>query len=189
MPVCSACGETRGLLELRDGVCRTCRDAELDRGRKEAIANERKRLDGNRAADVSEEAVFEASQSIKLTTAFEIPNREICEIVEIVGAEVAIGMNIFKDIANAWRDTFGGRSNTVQNALRDARTQCLLELRREAFRIGADAVIAVRFCYSEASVAAGTGGGILFVSVTGTAVSLADWPRRLASTSSTSGAI
>ncbi|WP_245585428.1 YbjQ family protein [Pleomorphomonas koreensis] len=140
----------------------------------EAIDRDRQMLSQDRTTDVPIASVDKAASEIILTTAFDVPGREIGKIIDIVGAEVATGMNIFKDIANAWRDTFGGRSNTVQNALRDARTQCLVELRREAFRLGADAVIAVRIAYSEASVATGTGGGILFVSATGTAVSLAD---------------
>ncbi|WP_244617060.1 YbjQ family protein [Pleomorphomonas diazotrophica] len=140
----------------------------------EAIDRDRMALNRDRAANVSVVSLDKAASSVILTTAFDIPGRETGEIVDIVGAEVAIGVNIFKDIANAWRDTFGGRSNTVQTTLRDARVQCQAELRREAFRIGADAVIGVRFAYSEASVATGTGGGILFVSATGTAVSLGD---------------
>lgn len=110
--------------------------------------------------------------SIILTTGLDIPGREIAEIVKIVAAEAALGMNVFRDIANNWRDALGGRSGSVQTILKDARESCLLDLKREAQRAGADAVIAVRLNYSEASTSAGTGGGILFVAASGTAVKL-----------------
>ena len=38
------------------------------------------------------------SQRIVLTTTAAVPNREVKEVVDIVSAEVAVGMNIFKDM-------------------------------------------------------------------------------------------
>lgn len=153
MPVCNECGKTTGFLDLLGDVCGTCRtNSEKS---KKVIQTD-----------------LEDTPDIILTTAIDIPGRQTVSIVDIVGAEVAVGMNIFKDIANAWRDTFGGRSGSTQNTLRDARAQCMLDLRREAFRLGADAVIAVRIFYSEATSSGGSGGGILIVAATGTAVKL-----------------
>ena len=106
-----------------------------------------------------------------VSTTNEIPNRQIDSIIDIVGAEAAIGLNIFKDIAANFRDFFGGRSRTVQIAVKEARTACLIELRLAAVKLGADAVIGVKFDFSELSTA-GSGGGILFVAATGTAVRL-----------------
>ena len=51
------------------------------------------------------------SQGIVLTTTASVPNREIKEVVDIVSAEVAVGMNIFKDMFSAVRDVVGGRDN------------------------------------------------------------------------------
>lgn len=174
MAICVRCGQARRDEDIQDGLCIYCRnidDLELD---DDAVDHDRRMLSRDRSASVPVASVDKAAvRDVVLTTAFDIPGRRIGQVIEIVGAEVAVGMSIFKDIANAWRDTFGGRSNSVQNTLREARTQCLVELRREAFRLDADGVIAVRFCYNEASVATGTGGGILIVSATGTAVKLA----------------
>ena len=39
-----------------------------------------------------------------LTTTPTVPGREITESVAIVAAQVAIGLNLFKDIATAWSD-------------------------------------------------------------------------------------
>ncbi|ANV27613.1 hypothetical protein BA939_23755 [Rhizobium sp. S41] len=103
-----------------------------------------------------------------LTTANSIPGFEHYEVISIVGAEAAIGINIFKDITTAVRDIIGGRSKAVQDALKQGRSLCMQELKQEAFDVGADAVIGVDFDYSELS--GGSGG--LFLAVTGTAIKL-----------------
>jgi uncharacterized protein YbjQ (UPF0145 family) len=109
-------------------------------------------------------------QKIIVTTSFDIPNRKIEHIIDIVASEAALGMNIFRDIANNWRDFVGGRANSAQMSLKDARLACLEGLKREAAAIGADAVISVDLDYNELST--GGSGGILFVAASGTAVKL-----------------
>ena len=109
------------------------------------------------------------SKRIVLTTADSVPRREITEVVEIVSAEVAVGMNIFKDFFSAVRDVVGGRAGAVQGTLRDLRGQALEELRQEASRVGADAVVGVDLDYSEFS---GGGRSMLFMVANGTAVRL-----------------
>jgi len=104
-----------------------------------------------------------------LTTTANVPNKEIKEVVAIVSAEVAVGMNIFKDMFSAVRDVVGGRAGAVQNTLRDVRGQALDELRQEASRVGADAVVGVDLDYSEFS---GGGRSMLFIVANGTAVKL-----------------
>ena len=59
------------------------------------------------------------SQRIVLATTAGVPNREIKEVVDIVSAEVAVGMNIFKDLFSAVRDVVGGRAGAVQDTLKD----------------------------------------------------------------------
>ena len=66
-------------------------------------------------------------------------------------------------------DFFGGRSESTQGVLRDARRTCLNELRKEAFSVGANAVIAVDLDYSEFS---GKGKSMLFLVASGTAVTV-----------------
>ncbi|WP_376775947.1 heavy metal-binding domain-containing protein [Rhizobium populisoli] len=58
----------------------------------------------------------------------------------------------------------------MQLALKDARTACLIELRLAAAKLDADAIIGIKFDFNELST--GSGGGILFVAATGTAVRL-----------------
>jgi len=109
------------------------------------------------------------SARVVLTTTANVPNKEIKEVVAIVSAEVAVGMNIFKDMFSAVRDVVGGRAGAVQNTLRDLRGQALEELRQEASRVGADAVVGVDLDYSEFS---GGGRSMLFIVENGTAVKL-----------------
>lgn len=117
----------------------------------------------------------DAANNIVLTTSIDVPNRTTKEVISIVAFEAAIAMNILKDIANNWRDFFGGRSATSQNALKETREACLAGLREEAFAVGADAVIAVDFTYNQIGTI--NGGGILFVAATGTAVKLDPPPK------------
>ncbi|GLK67005.1 UPF0145 protein [Hansschlegelia plantiphila] len=113
-----------------------------------------------------------AASSIVVTTAPDIPYAPTAEVIDIISAEVAVGMNFFKDLAIAWKDGYGGRSGTLQNELRDARQACLRELRREALLLGANAVVAVDLDYSEFQGAV-AGSNMFFVVATGTAVKLA----------------
>ena len=107
------------------------------------------------------------SSKVVLTTTASVPNKEIKEVVDIVSAEVAVGMNIFKDLFSAVRDFIGGRAGAVQDTLRDLRGQALEELRQEASRVGAGAVVDVDLDYSEFS---GGGKSMLFIVANGTAV-------------------
>lgn len=58
-------------------------------------------------------------------------------------------MNLFLDMFVGLTDVFGGRSESSQRVLRDARHTCLRELKKEAAELGANAVIAIEMNYSE----------------------------------------
>ena len=114
-----------------------------------------------------EERIQLLSGKIKLTTAPSLEGYKIVETIDIVTAECVFGMNIFRDFFAGMSDLFGGRSKASQKILRDARIQCLNELRIEANELDANAVIAVDLDYSEIS---GKGKGMLFLVASGTAV-------------------
>lgn len=109
----------------------------------------------------------ERARSMIITTAPSIEGYRVTETIEIVSAECAYGINVFKDFFTSVSDVFGGRSNSIQNVLRDARRKCLAELKVEALDVGANAVISVDLDYSEFS---GGGKSMLFLVATGTAV-------------------
>ena len=104
-------------------------------------------------------------EAVMLTTET-APNLNITERIEIVTAECAFGMNIFKDLFAGVRDIVGGRSKAVQNTLRDSRRTALYELKKEAYEVGANAVVGVDLDYMEMS----SGGSMVLLVASGTAV-------------------
>ena len=106
-----------------------------------------------------------AIEAILLTTET-APNLNITKRIEIVTAECAFGMNIFKDLFAGVRDIVGGRSEAVQKTMRDSRRTALYELKREAYEVGANAVVGVDLDYVELS---STGSMVMLVA-SGTAV-------------------
>lgn len=151
-----------------------CEDGELlpqeevERRRADKSARIAKALNDGDYSSLSVEEIDEIAGDIVLTTAFEISNAEIKTEVEIISAECVFGMNLFKDVFRSFTDIFGGRSQTTQNTLRDARKTVLTELRREAKTSGADAVIGVSFSYQE--ISGGNSGGLIMLVASGTAV-------------------
>lgn len=107
---------------------------------------------------------------IPVSTSPFLYGQDIAEVVDVVTAECAFGMNVFKDIFMDFRDFFGGRSETVQKAFRDARKVCLTELRKEALVAGGNAVVSVSLAYNE--ISGGGKMGMLFLVASGTAVKL-----------------
>ncbi|MCV9965697.1 YbjQ family protein [Pararhizobium sp. BT-229] len=160
--LCKECSKYKPDSQVKLGICDDC----FNYGSPRTEAPNRYQAERASAADLKRK-----HESVILTTAFEIPNRKIEAVISIVASEAALGMNLFRDIANSWRDVVGGRANSAQASLKEARSSCLAELRKEAFELGADAVIAVDLDYNELST--GGAGGILFVAATGTAVKLA----------------
>ena len=117
--------------------------------------------------EIKQQLILDKASHIKLTTAFSFANEEVETELEIITAECVFGMNVFRDFFAGMTDFFGGRSEASQKVLRDARRNCLQELRLEAIDIGADGVLAVDLDHSEIS---GKGKGMLFLVASGTAV-------------------
>lgn len=161
MAQCTYCGAEISLLRISGGLCPTCS--------KRALAAESEAKNAARAeAETLQKQQSAAAARIILTTET-AHNLPVSERLDIISAEVVIGMNLFKDIASAFTDTFGGRSKNMQAGLRQAREAALSELRLEAHALGADAVVGVDLDYSEIS---GGGKSMLFLVATGTAVKL-----------------
>lgn len=157
MPKCNQCGGSFGFLDLRAGECPECR---------EKAAAAKARPDTESVEKAKAEKVALARIILTTETAHNLP---IAKRLDIISAEVVIGMHLFKDIAGVFRDVFGGRSKVMQDGLREARKSALDELRREAHALGADAVVGIDLDYSEIS---GGGKSMLFLVASGTAVTL-----------------
>jgi uncharacterized protein YbjQ (UPF0145 family) len=118
-----------------------------------------------KAERLKEETRSREIEAVLLTTET-APNLNITKRIEIVTAECAFGMNIFKDLFAGVRDIVGGRSEAVQKTMRDARKTALYELKREAYLVGANAVVGVDLDYVELSAS----GSMIMLVASGTAV-------------------
>ncbi len=103
-----------------------------------------------------------------LTTTPTIEGKPIQQYIGIVTAETIIGANIFKDIFAGIRDIVGGRSGTYERVIEEARTSALSELTQKAQAMGANAVVGVDLDFETV----GSGGSMLMVVATGTAVKI-----------------
>ena len=103
------------------------------------------------------------------TTTPSIEGREITEYMGVVVGEAILGANIFKDIFGAVRDIVGGRAGAYEEELGNARDIAFEEMEAEARMLGADAVVGIDLDYE----VIGMKGGMMMVSVSGTAVKTA----------------
>lgn len=103
-----------------------------------------------------------------VTTTPSVDGRKIEAYLGVVAGEAIVGANIFKDLFAGIRDIVGGRSAAYEQELRKAREIALTELSDNAKLLGANAVVGVDLDYE----VVGSGGSMLMVSASGTAVKL-----------------
>lgn len=99
-----------------------------------------------------------------------IEGRRITAYHGVVTGEAILGANIFKDFFAGIRDIIGGRSAAYEKELRKAREIAFAEMEQQAQGLGANAVVGIDIDYENVSM--GDSGGMLMVSVSGTAVSV-----------------
>ncbi|MGF1765804.1 heavy metal-binding domain-containing protein [Enterovibrio makurazakiensis] len=103
-----------------------------------------------------------------LTTTPTVQGRDITHYHGVVVGEAILGANIFKDVFASIRDIVGGRSAAYERELAKAREIAFEELRERAVEAGGNAVVGIDLDYE----VVGPNGGMLMVSVSGTAVTL-----------------
>ncbi len=101
-----------------------------------------------------------------LTTSDKIPGREIRETLGLVRGSTIKAKHIGKDILAALRSIVGGEIKEYTEALNEAREISTKRMIEEAEKLGADAIVCVRFTTSQVM----TGAAELLVY--GTAVKL-----------------
>lgn len=150
---CKFCGKNLSLFNKgTDDLCNGC----ISSGQSKKIEQSKK----NNSASVTPEI-----DAILLTTETQ-SDLKISHRIEIITAECAFGMNIFKDLFAGIRDIVGGRSKAVQATMREARKTALYELKKEAYEVGANAVVGVDLDYVELSAS----GSMVMLVASGTAV-------------------
>ena len=105
-----------------------------------------------------------------VVTTDSLEGRPVREYLGIVSGEAILGANILRDFFAGLRDIVGGRSAAYEEELRQAKDLALAEMAQQARERGADAILAVDLDYETISI--GSGGGMLMVSASGTAVRL-----------------
>ena len=104
------------------------------------------------------------------TTTPVIEGKRIIKYYGIVSGETIMGANIFRDLFAGIRDIVGGRSNSYEKVLREAKDSALREMEQQAAQLGANAVIGVDLDYETV----GQSGSMLMVTASGTAVFVQD---------------
>lgn len=108
--------------------------------------------------------------SLRVTTTDGVEGHKITEVLGLVSGEAILGANIFRDLFAGIRDIVGGRSAAYEEELRKAKNLAVEEMCDFARELGANAVVGVDLDYE--SIQMGSGGGMLMVSASGTAVVL-----------------
>jgi uncharacterized protein YbjQ (UPF0145 family) len=103
---------------------------------------------------------------MQVTTTPGFEGKRITHYLGIVTGEAILGANVVKDLFAGIRDIVGGRSATYEAELQRARDIALTELQARAQQLGANAVVGIDLDYE----VLGSGGSMLMVSASGTAV-------------------
>lgn len=101
-----------------------------------------------------------------ITTTSNIEGKTVKAYLGVVAGEAVMGANVFRDLFAGIRDIVGGRSGAYEKELRKAREVAFEDLEEAARALGANAIVAVDIDYE----VLGDKGGMLMVSVSGTAV-------------------
>ncbi|MFB2118419.1 heavy metal-binding domain-containing protein [Parapedobacter sp. 2B3] len=103
-----------------------------------------------------------------VTTTPQVEGQKIVKYIGLVSGETIIGANFIKDFFAGIRDIVGGRSGSYEKVLREAKETAVYEMQQYAASVGANAVVGVDLDYETL----GSGGSMLMVTASGTAVVL-----------------
>ena len=101
-----------------------------------------------------------------VTTTSNIETRKVIEYKGIVCGEVISGVNFVKDFMAGLSDFFGGRSQSYEGELINARESAIREMEERAAKMGANAILGMKLDYE----VLGQNGSMLMVTASGTAV-------------------
>lgn len=105
-----------------------------------------------------------------IVTTPSVEGHSVVRYLGLVTGDAILGANIFRDLFAGIRDIVGGRSAAYERELREAKRIALDEMAEQARGLGANAVVGVDLDFETISM--GSGGGMLMVSASGTAVAL-----------------
>ena len=114
----------------------------------------------------AEKDAHNINSNMILTTTPAIDGHTIREYKGVVFGEVITGVNFLKDFAASIRNFVGGRSESYEGELVEARQKAMDEMAQRARSLGANAVVGIDIDYE----VLGADNGMLMVTASGTAV-------------------
>lgn len=78
---------------------------------------------------------------VRLFTTPILDGLTIKEYKDVVIVRNVRAVNVIRDFFTAFRDIFGGRSESYQEVMREMQTEVIAEIKEEAGRLGANAII------------------------------------------------
>lgn len=105
-------------------------------------------------------------ENMIVTTTPSVEGYKITKYKGLVFGEVINGVDFVKDIAAGLTNFFGGRSNSYEGELIDAREHAINEMTQRAREMGANAIVSVDIDYE----VLGQTNNMLMVTASGTAV-------------------
>ncbi len=101
-----------------------------------------------------------------VTTTPSVEGKKITQYLGLTSGSAIIGTSFVRDFFAKVTDTIGGRSGAYESELKKARSIAISDMRQEAKKLSANAVVGVKLDYE----AVGEKGSMLMVCATGTAV-------------------
>ena len=101
-----------------------------------------------------------------MSTTPSMEGMKIRRYLGVVVGEAILGANVFKDLFAGIRDIVGGRSAAYEKELGKAREIAFEEMAAKAADLGGNAIVGIDLDYE----VVGRDGGMLMVSISGTAV-------------------
>ena len=101
-----------------------------------------------------------------VTTTPTVEGYPVTQYLRVVCGETIAGVNVLKDVAAGFRNFVGGRSQTYETELIQARETALAKIMQHTQELGAEGVVGVDIDYETL----GSDNGMLMVTASGTAV-------------------
>ena len=88
------------------------------------------------------------AKQIIVTTAFDVPGRQIAKVLGIARGNTVRVRNVGRDIAASFKGLIGGEVRTFTEMTAQSRDEALNRMINDAIKMGADAIIGFRFTSS-----------------------------------------
>jgi len=163
MGMCKGCNEVYSSLIMKNGFCPDCFSND-DTWTKSQINREENQK------KLNETSSKEYLKTVMVTTESILTDKDgsnmITKRIGIVTSERVYGLNFVKDFFTSIRNFVGGRVDSIEKPLHTGKIEAIKELQKEAYLLGANAIVGLSIEHSSYSV--------LSISATGTAVVIDD---------------